>query len=774
MISKAHPRLLGSSAAISSDVPPGHGASRYTPLQVAWRRRWTVLVMVVLCLSAGLAYVLKATPVFTSTSRIYVEQTGPQILGDVDGMVAKQSDSYLHNQADLLKSTPILTTALEAVDVKRMKTFEDVDNPVSYLKKELVVGVGTKDDMITVAFDSPYPQEAASLVNGIVEEYVRHHARKKKSSAVEILGMLQQLKTDNDKELSDKMQQLVSFKQTNGTLSFAGSEGKGNIILERLAKLSDALTQAQLATFEAEATYQASKTMLDDPELVNRLVEAQQSQNNNQADKEYGELLADLRKSQTELLALRQRGILHNSTIDELVGRIEFVKSQIAVREKVLAHAYVATLDQQRQVTKSKEADIRVAFDQQKQEALDLNKQAANLVQLESDVKRAEEMNNSLAKRMQEVGVDANSKNDTSSLNISVREVARVEDKPTSPNKPRTMALALVMGLVLGLSGAFTREWTDHRLRTSDEVSAELQLPVLGVVPHMAGKFSIIDRGQNVRLMPMSETAEAYRTIRTAIFFAAPGEEMKTILVTSPAPGDGKTTSASNLAIALAQAGHRTLLLDADFRKPSQHKVFNIDATVGLSSVIAGQVKLREAVKQTESAGLYVLPCGPVPPNPSEILNGKRFAQVMEVLCNAFDRIVIDSPPVMPVTDARILAASTDLTILVLRADKSTGRMSRHARDGLLSVGANILGVVVNDMSKRKGEGYYGYGGYYGQPENKNGMAAKEGRHAEVRHGDVHGDGIDADVVIEPAVEPGDTHSRALQFDPAPSRRRGD
>lgn len=773
MISKAQTRLLGSSAAVPLNVSHGDGASRYTPLQVAWRRRWTVLLTVVLSLAAGLVYVLKATPIFTSTSRIYVEQTGPRILGDGDGMVAKQSDSYLHNQADLLRSTPILTSALEALDVKRMKTFEDVDNPVAYLKKELVVGVGTKDDMITVSFDSPYPQEAASLVNGIVEEYVRHHARKKKSSAVEILGMLRQLKTENDKELSDKMQQLVSFKQTNGTLSFAGSEGKGNIILERLATLSDALTQAQLATFEAEATYQAAKTMLDDPALVNRLVEAQQSQNNNQADKEYGELLADLRKSQTELLALRQRGIIHNSTIDELVGRIDFLKSRIAEREKVLAHAYVATLDQQRQVTKSKESDIRLAFEQQKQEALDLNKQAANLVQLESDVKRAEEMNNSLAKRMQEVGVDANSKNDTTSLNISVREVARVEDKPTSPNKPRTMALALVLGLVLGLSGAFAREWTDHRLRTSDEVSAELQLPVLGVVPHMAGKFSITDRGQNVRLMPMSETAEAYRTIRTAIFFAAPGEEMKTILVTSPAPGDGKTTSASNLAIALAQAGHRTLLLDADFRKPSQHKVFNIDPSVGLSSVIAGQVKLREAVKQTESAGLYVLPCGPVPPNPSEILNGKRFAQVMEVLCNAFDRIVIDSPPVMPVTDARILAASTDLTILVLRADKSTGRMSRHARDGLLSVGANILGVVVNDMSKRKGEGYYGYGGYYGQPENKNGMAANDA-HDEVRHRDGHGDGISADMVIDPVVEPGDIHSRALQFDPAPSSRRGD
>jgi len=402
----------------------------------------------------------------------------------------------------------------------------------------------------------------------------------------------------------------------------------------------------------------------------------------------------------------------------------------------MLAGAYVASLDQQRTAAKAKEEDIRVAFKAQEEVANALNTKAAGLAQLESEVKRAEDLNDSLTKRIKELNVDASA--ETKSLNISVEEVAKPEEKPSSPDKPRTMALALAMGLLLGLAGAFGREWTDGRLRGADEVSAALGLPVLGVVPQMAGKASISERGQSVRIQPMSETAEAYRTIRTAVFFAAPGEDMKTILVTSPSPGDGKTTSASNLAIALAQAGHRTLLLDADFRKPSQHKIFQVEHKVGLSNVIAGQVKLREAVRQTETAGLYVLPCGPVPPNPSEILNGKRFAQVMEVLCNAFDKIVLDSPPVMPVTDARILAASADLTILVLRSDKSTHRLSRHARDGLLSVGANLLGVVVNGMSKRKREGYYGYGygGYYGR-----------------------GEATDAEVVVEP---PTSAHGAAL------------
>jgi capsular exopolysaccharide synthesis family protein len=754
-MSKSHPRLLTSATDSAVTLPVGDGAGGYTPLQVAWRRRWTVTMTVVLCLTAALVYVMKATPRYTSTSQLNVEQSGPQILGEGPGMVAKSNDSYLYTQAALLKSTAILEKAAEVEGFAHMKTFAKVPNLITYLKKELVVNVGKQDDLITVAFESPYPEEAARVVNSIVEEYVRHHASKKQFSAGEVLKILLKSKADNDAVLEKKMQELVAFKQTNGTLSFAGAEGKGNIILERLAKLSDALTQAQLTTFETEAAYQAAKQMLADPVLVTRMVEAQQSQNASQADKEYGELLADLRKNQTDLLSLRQRGILHNSSTDELEGRVNFVKAQLAEREAVLAQAYVASLDQQRQVARSKEADILVAFQRQETEARALNTQASTLVRLESEVKRAEELSNSLAKRISEVGVDA--KAETGKLNISVLEVARPEEKPTSPNKPRTMAMALVVGLVLGLGLAFTREWTDHRLRTADEVMNALQLPVLGVVPHMAGKVSIVERGQNVRLQPMSETAEAYRTIRTAVFFAAPGEDMKTILVTSPAPGDGKTTSASNLAIALAQAGHRTLLLDADFRKPSQHKVFEIDPTVGLSSVIAGHVKLREAVRQTETPGLYVLPCGPIPPNPSEILNGKRFAQVMEVLCNAFDRIVLDSPPVMPVTDARILAASADLTILVTRIDKSTERMSRHAKEGLLSVGANILGVVVNDMSKRKREGYYGYGygGYYGRGERQASASTE---------------------IVAPAVEPADDDAelRALKLQPSSRRAEHD
>jgi len=250
------------------------------------------------------------------------------------------------------------------------------------------------------------------------------------------------------------------------------------------------------------------------------------------------------------------------------------------------------------------------------------------------------------------------------------------------------MALALVLGIMLGGALALLRDLMDQKLHSAEEISTVLGVPVLGVVPSMSKRESVTERGRKVYLDSKSSWAEAYRTIRTAVFFGAPVGEAKTILVTSPAPSDGKTTLVSNLAIAMAQAGQNTLIIDADFRKPMQHNVFEINHDAcGLISVLAGAIKLQEAIQSTKIKGLDILSRGPDVPNPSEILNSNSFAKVLKLLSNKYDRIIIDSPPVTPVTDAQILAAICDITLMVLRADKSTRKLSQQARDGLLSMG---------------------------------------------------------------------------------------
>jgi capsular exopolysaccharide synthesis family protein len=199
----------------------------------------------------------------------------------------------------------------------------------------------------------------------------------------------------------------------------------------------------------------------------------------------------------------------------------------------------------------------------------------------------------------------------------------------------------------------------------------------------------------------VSEAAEAYRAIRTAVFLGAPGQKAKTVLVTSPLPGDGKTTLVSNLGIAMAQVGLRILILDADFRKPMQHNIFEINLNgMDMSSVLSGKATLEETVQRTEFEGLHVLCCRPGIPNPSELLHSKKLAKTLEQLSAQYDHIIIDSPPVTTVTDAQILAATCDVTLLVI-SSKTTRKTSQQARDGLLSVGACILGTVVNDVGSR-------------------------------------------------------------------------
>jgi len=272
-----------------------------------------------------------------------------------------------------------------------------------------------------------------------------------------------------------------------------------------------------------------------------------------------------------------------------------------------------------------------------------------------------------------------------------------VPEKAVKPNKALTLAAALLAGCVLGIGFATLREFQDARLRSPEEIPALLGVPLIGLVARINRRLAPADRGQVLRLDSRSPVAEAYRSIRTSLDLGD-ARSAKTILIASPAPGDGKSTTAGNLAIAFAQAGDRTLLLDCNLREPVQHMIFEGDGAVGMSTVMPGETKLRDSILPTRVPNLYLLPCGPVPRNPSEMLASDRFKHLLRTLCKAFDRIVIDSPSLEEATDGRILAAAADVTVLILRMNQSMRRSGALALAGLNEVGANVLGVVANDV----------------------------------------------------------------------------
>ncbi|MGH7180087.1 MAG: polysaccharide biosynthesis tyrosine autokinase [Tepidisphaeraceae bacterium] len=352
-------------------------------------------------------------------------------------------------------------------------------------------------------------------------------------------------------------------------------------------------------------------------------------------------------------------------------------------------------------------------FQEAQAAAMRLNSKNAQYVKIQSEIQQMKGYVDQMDTRIRELHLQVDM---IRIPNIRILEPALPIYKASSPKKVQTLALALAIGLLLGVVMAMLRDKMDTRLRSIDEIQAIVGLTILGVVPRMPGRRTAVARAMAVHLDPRSEVSEAYRTIRTAVYFGSHGGRAKTLLVTSPEPGDGKTTSASNIAIAIAQTGRNILLLDADFRKPTQHKNLDVKDTVGLSSVLAGMETLDRAIQRTGVEGLDILPCGPIPENPSEILNSQEFGELIDRLALKYDHILFDSPPVNLVTDARILGAVCDATILVLRAEKSTRKGAEHARNALLSVGAKLLGAVLNDVPR--GRGYEVYGGsYYGVPE---------------------------------------------------------
>jgi len=693
-----------------AQVAPAAGVLPESLIQVLWRGRWLVSLATVAALAAGFIYLSKTTPIYTSTSRLYVEQSGPKIITENEQGLMTRSTNYLYTQAELLKSTPILAATLESPGISKMRTFAGIDNRIAYLKKKLDATVGKKDEIISLSFESAYPAEAAQVVNQVVDSYVTYHSTRKRSTSAEVLKILQGEKDKRSQEFSEKLKAMMDFRKDNMGLAFEGD--RSNVILQRLERLSASLTEAELATVEARSIYESTKAMVNDPARLEQFVAAQRAKG---VYISTGSERASLR-SKLDDLERRRIDQLRQVTPDHpavkaLQGEIDHVDKQLVDLDGEFAQAQLAVAQQQYLAAKEKQGQIEKYFHEQRQEALSLNEQLAQYTILRSEWEQTKKLCDLLDDRIKELNVTE----DVGALNISILELARPATRPSKPQKARVMGIALVLGLMLGGGLALLRDWLDQTLRSADEISAVLGVPVLGVVPSMSSRESIVDRGQKVHLDSDSRVAEAYRTIRTAVFFGAPKDEAKTVLITSPAPVDGKTTLVSNLGIAMAQAGQKTLILDADFRRPMQHEIFKLDHDhKGLSSVLAGTTTLQDAIQPTKTKGLDVLPCGPDVPNPSEMLNSETFARTLEQLCERYDRIVIDSPPVMPVTDSQILAAVCDITLLVLRAERSTRRASQQARDALLSVGAHMLGAVVNDVPRKSARyGYYGGYGYY-------------------------------------------------------------
>jgi succinoglycan biosynthesis transport protein ExoP len=695
-------------------------------IEVLWRRRWTLVLTVAILMLGAAIYLTAATRVYSSSSTVLIQQNTPKAFSENTGFVAP-SETFLQTQADVFRSTPVLTRALDAAGYRTMKTFAKAGtDPVAWLRNGhgFKVDVPRKSDTVVVTMESTNAEEAATFVNSITAAYLVEQSQQKQTTGEEMVRVLQKEKNDLLARRDACLASLLKLKLDKGVLSF--KDDKNNIAVERVVALANSVNTAEVATMELRAQEKSTREAISNPASLVAFVAALQTKGRDSGDQEYDDLRRQLVQ---QALAMGQNNPVLGAThprMQMLRSIGDELKKRIDEKNLAIAQAQLVLVTTQLKAAEEKERQLRVALKAQADLALGLSPAATECGKLEAQATTLQKQLDVVDARIGEVSV--NSANG-GPANAQVLESARPSDSPIKPNKMLVMAGAMIMGWVLGIGLAMLRDWQDVRLRKPDEIRSLLGTPVVAMVPRINMKLSPVTRGQMVRLDARSPVAEAYRSARTSLHLGI-SSKAKTILVASPMEGDGKSTTASNLAIAFAQAGERTLLIDCDLREPVQHLIFEAEGRLGLSSVVAGEATLQNAIAPTGVAGLHLLPCGPVPVNPSELLTSKRFERLMRSLGESFDRIVIDSAPLMMFTDAQVLAASADVTLLVLRMNQSMRQLGMMAMDSLAKVGANVVGAVANDVAPPKGYRKYGGAWQYATQGRFNGGKAVEVRAA--------------------------------------------
>jgi polysaccharide biosynthesis transport protein len=305
-------------------------------------------------------------------------------------------------------------------------------------------------------------------------------------------------------------------------------------------------------------------------------------------------------------------------------------------------------------------------------------------------------------------------------------EEAVMPDQPVKPKKLQNMLVAIVVGLMFGVGVAMFLEYLDDTIQTADDAEGVAQLPTLGIIPWLR---STADAQLITLSDPRSPASESYRTLRTNIKFLSADNPLHTMTITSAGPEEGKSTTIANLGVSFAQTGKKVLIVDTDMRKPTIHSIFKLRSDIGVTSVLAGDMPLDQAIQKTDAESLDVLTCGPIPPNPAELLESQRFQGLIEELKTRYDVVLFDAPPVIAVTDASILAAKLDGLILLMGVNKVTRKAAKHALQLLASARVKVWGMVVRGV-RPDNDGYYYayYHRYYGTMERDRKKSDKKNR----------------------------------------------
>ncbi len=726
-IERAYPQRVGGLMPTTLEWE-AQGAEAHFTLSTFWhvvvKRAWMIAAVTLIVSVLTSIYTYRMKPIYRAMATIEVESDYPQLQSINDLYHQASNDDYLFlaTQTQVMQSDNLAWTTMEQLGLDSRQESSAPRSTrgqsaaqvaaaqkaarVESFKAGLKVEPLKESRILEVTYEDSNPELAARIINALVNNYTEFNFRSRYDFTRQASSWMEQQLDDLRKKVEKSQQALVDYERQNLIINVGD---KGTITDQRLQDLSRDYTVAESDRVQKESLYELVKSNEGQIGVIvqNSMLE--------HLEEKYSDLKASYSDAQTQYGPNFPKLVRLRDQLNEMQGQMERVRKQAIQKVR---NDYLAAV--------GRENLLATAMAKQKVEVSQQNQRMIEHNILKREFETNQQLYENLLQRLKDATISAG----LHATNIHVIDQASPPTTPVRPNKPRNILAGLLVGLILGVTMAFVHEALDSSVRSTDEAERLTNAPALAVIPAdrdtyrrkqlpanrteaPAGPSGL---GLAVLKRPSSPLAESFRSLRTSVMLSTAPRPPQTLLVTSPQVGEGKTSTATNLAISFAQRGGPILIIDADLRRPSVARTLGISNEKGLSSFLTGAHTLDEVLIQYEGVpNLWVLPAGPRPPDPAELLSSHMMTATLEGLLKRFTQIVIDSPPVLLVTDGVVLSALVDGVILVVASGVTARGALARARRVLDNAGARVLGIVLNKVDMRF-DTYYGsyYGSYYG------------------------------------------------------------
>ena len=734
--------------------PPQTGDDWDLDIGAVWQkllrhRVWIYVCTAIMLLAAALVCILM-TPQYEAVSRLELlkqDIAGSSLAGITDPAGGGYSDPLdfnlaLQTQVSVLQSDALALQVIEKLNLADTREFRS-DPPIKTrlsrllhgghsdlsprqpaivrkFKKNLKVNATSGTRLITVSYTHPDPKMAAKIVNQLVSDFVEYNFQVRYNATSKATDFLGHQLVDLKSQVGKAQERAVQLQKDSGIF---GEDERHNIVITRLEQLNNEFTAAEADRIVKEAVYKLARS--GNPELVTGMLGGIHTEPAAPGTTNALALLTNLRQQEANLSAEYADAAAKYGTdyprLIQIRDRLDSVRSSISAE---LARV-VDRARKEYELAASREVATRNSFAEQKKIAAQMNDKAIDFLIAKHEAESGRVLYEHLLEKLKEADVLAGLR----SSQLHVVDPAAIPDRPARPNVPLYLAFGTLAGMTFGVICVFVVDAMDHTVRNLGEIETATCVPVLGVIPH-AGVLSVAGSQQRIvfgeqqratyRYLHNSAVAEAFRSLRTCLLLSRPGQTSKVLMITSGMPQEGKSFSALNLAAAFARNGSKVLLVDADLRRGTLSRMLNRHFGIGLSEVLLGNTN-REAYREIDDVpGLTLMPAGAQHAQPSELLGSPQMAAMIESWRQQFDYVLIDTPPVLPVTDAVVLSPHADAVIVVVRFAVTNPPSLMRTIRVLREVQAVRLGLLVNAVDVRSQE-YYHYSGSHGYDAYHNG-----------------------------------------------------